>query len=381
MLIFLALWGVLLVLHLQALQLWTPLQPLSRIADVLCLPFAVPAGWLFPPVAHHHSVAHYVLRTGLAAGAMLLALRLLPVIRGPGKALPGPTRREVLLGSVAAAAGAAGVWATCVEPGMLRLRRYEVSLPGLPPELDGFRLAHATDTHYGPYIGADHIRRAFDLLNAEEPDLLVLTGDYVHRTPLAVPTGIQLLTHGKARLGSVAVLGNHDHWEGAEACRTELRRHGIPLLENRCLFLSASGLAAGPSPHALAVCGVGDLWEGVVDPQAALAGVPEGMPRLLLSHNPDVAEEIRGVRFDLQLSGHTHGGQVSLPMIGTPLVPSLYGSKYAGGLVQGPGWPVIVSRGVGMAVTPVRLNVPPEVSLIILRRIHTTATIPPHRDR
>lgn len=374
MLIFLALWGVLLFLHLQALQLWTPLQPLSRIADVLCLPFAVPAGWVSPPVAHHHSVVHYVLRTGFAAGAMVLAWRLLPIVRGPRAGRPGPTRREVVLGGLAAAAGAAGVWATAVEPGMLRLRRYEVLLPGLPPELDGLRLAHASDTHYGPYIGADHIRRAFDLLNAENPDLLVLTGDYVHRTPLAIPTGIEVLTHGRARLGAVAVLGNHDHWEGADACRVELRRHGIPLLENRCLFLSARGLTSQPSDGGLAVCGVGDLWEGEVDPRAALAGVPERVPRLLLSHNPDVAEQIEGARFDLQLSGHTHGGQVSLPLLGTPLVPSLYGSKYAGGLVQGPRWPVIVSRGVGMAVTPVRLNVPPEVSLIVLRRVHTPAT-------
>lgn len=369
--IFLPLWVLLLALHLQALDLsldFAPLRAAARIADVVCLPFALPAGWVFPPVAHHHPVANYVLRTGLAAAALVLAWQALPWIRRrPPDAAPGPTRREVLLGGAAAAAAAAGVWATAVEPGMLRVRRYEITLANLPTGLDGFKIGHASDTHFGPYIGEAHIRRAFDLLNAEAPDLLVLTGDFVHRTPKAIPTGLGVLGHGKARLGSLAVLGNHDHWEGADACRQELEKQGIPLLENRRVFLTAERLHHEPVPGAVAICGVGDLWEGVVDPREALAGVPEAMPRILLSHNPDVAELILDARFDLQLSGHTHGGQVSLPLLGTPLVPSAYGSKYAGGLVQGPRWPVLVSRGVGMAVTPVRLNVPPEVSLIVLR--------------
>jgi hypothetical protein len=210
------------------------------------------------------------------------------------------------------------------------------------------------------------------MLNAEQPDLVLLTGDYVHQTPSAIPDGIAVLTELKSRLGSLAVLGNHDHWEGTEACRAEFVRHGLPLIDNQRVFLSARGLSEQPVGPCLAICGVGDLWEDSVDPEKALQDVPADCPRLLLSHNPDVAELIPNrfprLRFDLQLSGHTHGGQVSFPGVGTPIVPSAYGPRYAGGLVQGPAWPVVVSRGVGLTVLPVRFRVPPEVGLITLRR-------------
>jgi hypothetical protein len=100
-----------------------------------------------------------------------------------------------------------------------------------------------------------------------------------------------------------------------------------------------------------------------------LEGVSESMPRIVLAHNPDTAETVPpGVRVDLMCSGHTHGGQVSLPLVGTPIVPSEYGSRYAGGLCLGPSCPVVVSRGVGMAILPVRFRVPPEIGVIELVR-------------
>ena len=112
---------------------------------------------------------------------------------------------------------------------------------------------------------------------------------------------------------------------------------------------------------------MGDLWEDRVSFNDALAGVPEDMPRIVLSHNPDVAETMpAGFRVDLMCAGHTHGGQVWVPTLGTPIVPSRYGSKYAGGLVQGPHCRVLVSRGVGMAILPVRFRVRPELVVIDL---------------
>jgi predicted MPP superfamily phosphohydrolase len=120
------------------------------------------------------------------------------------------------------------------------------------------------------------------------------------------------------------------------------------------------------------VGGVGDLWEDTTDLAVALSDVSVDCPRILLSHNPDFAEQAdtfsADLRVDLQISGHTHGGQVQLPVVGAPMVPSRYGGKYAGGLVEGPRWPVIVSRGVGMAILPVRFGVEPEVGLIQLVR-------------
>ena len=125
-------------------------------------------------------------------------------------------------------------------------------------------------------------------------------------------------------------------------------------------------------PGGLCVAGVGDLWEGNPDYAAALNGVPAGHPRLLLSHNPDAAESRRPpaagqYRVDLMLSGHTHGGQIRLPGLGTPMIPILYGQKYASGLVEGPACTVYVSRGIGTTVMPLRLGVRPEIAVIELK--------------
>src|SRR4051794_38533028 len=125
------------------------------------------------------------------------------------------------------------------------------------------------------------------------------------------------------------------------------------------------------APEGLAICGVADLWESRPDYELALGGLPADMPRLLLSHNPDVAEEPRfvrsGLRVDLMVSGHTHGGQIWVPGLGTPMVPSRYGQKYVQGWVEGPVCPVFVCRGVGMSGLPVRFGVPPEIAVLELQ--------------
>ena len=197
------------------------------------------------------------------------------------------------------------------------------------------------------------------------------TGDYVHRTPRSIETGVSLLAGFRARLGAVAVLGNHEHWEGEQACLDVFRRIGLPVLRNERLFVTPGGLAPTPVPNeSICVAGLRDLWEDTASFGEALAGVEASIPRIVLAHNPDTAElaEAAGHRVDLMCSGHTHGGQVSLPVVGAPRVPSEFGEKYAGGLCRGPGFPVLVSRGVGMAVLPVRFRVPPEISLIELTR-------------
>ena len=147
------------------------------------------------------------------------------------------------------------------------------------------------------------------------------------------------------------------------------RRAGIRLLDRDHVFLGPEGLREEPGEDALCLAGFGDLWEDEHDPADALVGVPGATPRLVLSHNPDYAERIPAdLRVDLLLAGHTHGGQVRVPGRGTPVVPSAFGQKYAGGLCQGPRCPVQVSRGVGMAYLPVRIGVPPEIVELTLVR-------------
>ncbi len=355
----------------QAALRLAPIQGLSNPIEFVMIPFTTLALKIWPSVNDHSAPAFYPGRCLLAgfgwATCVALGFKLTRLLKRPVDS----GRRGLLAAGVTVPIAGMGLYTTTLLPSNLSLRRYEVKLAGLPPELDGLKLGQLSDTHFGPLVGLPHIRRAIAMLNAEQPDLMLLTGDFVHRTPAAIPEGIAVLTECRARFGSLAVLGNHDHWEGQTRCREEFARHQIPLIDGDRFFLGPDGLARTYSPGRIAICGVDDLWEGWLKPDLALRDVPEECVRLLLSHNPDVAEVIPfrfpELRFDLQLSGHTHGGQVLIPGLGPLATGSSYGTRFLGGLVQGPRWPVVISRGVGMTVFPVRFGVPPEVVLVTLR--------------
>lgn len=349
-----------------------PLQALSNLAGLLTVPASVVAHQFFPPISHDHSPpGFFVARAVIAGFGYVMAFYAVGALFRSQTGRLDPSRRRLLAAGLAAPAAGLAVYASAVEPGSLEVRRYEVKLSGLPPALEGLKIGHLSDTHHGPLVSLGFIRSAIERLNSEGPDIVFLTGDFVHQTQLAIPDGIGVLTECRARFGSLSVLGNHDHWESEQLCRQEFGRRGLRLIDSDRVFLSADGLSDDPVKDSVAICGVGDLWEGKLEPEAALRGVPEDCPRLLLSHNPDVAELIPlrhpGLRFDLQFSGHTHGGQVLLPGVGPLATGSAYGKRYLGGLLAGPAWPVVVSRGVGMTVFPVRFRVPPEIGLVTLR--------------
>ena len=262
-----------------------------------------------------------------------------------------------------------GGYGSVIAPARLKVRAYTVPIEGLPVELDGLRVVQVSDTHYGPFVSREYIESVVDQANRLGPDLVALTGDYVHFTPRSVEPGIELLGALRGRLGTVAVFGNHEHWEGADRCREVFDRIQIPVIDNARLFLTAEGLSANPvSEGALCIAGVGDLWEGEVSFEKAFAGVDANVPRLVLSHNPE-AVRLMGVdeRADLLLGGHTHGGQVAIPFIGG-LVHSGISPQMLGGMSYIGRCAVIVSRGVGVAGVPLRLGVPPEIGSITLRR-------------
>jgi uncharacterized protein len=337
---------------------------------------------LLPATGTASSVRHTnpSLEVAILGAASLLApvlvwwvLRSVRMPSRPSKGSEGaiPRRRfmESAAWTVLVTGGATASYATAWEPDTLRVREYAPVIRDLPRELDGLRIVHVSDTHYGPYVTLPFLRKVLTHVNALRPDLVVLTGDYVHRTPHAIEPGIAVFEGLRSRFGAVAVLGNHDHWEGADACRAVFKKIGIPLIDNDRRFLTGDGLGTDIAENALCIAGVGDFWEDDVLLDKAIAGVPEDMPRLVLSHNPDVGESVSAnQRVDLMLSGHTHGGQVWVPGRGTPVVPSKYGQKYAGGMCQGRSCPVLVSRGVGLAILPVRFGVPPEIGLVTLAR-------------
>lgn len=290
------------------------------------------------------------------------------------------SRRRFLVEAPGAAVGLVGacgaVRATLMDPWNLKVRTYRVTIRDLPPGLDGVRFVQLSDTHLGPRVPAAFIARAVRAAVALRPTVVLLTGDYIHNGSGHIAQAAALFQPLRsAAIPTVAVLGNHDWYGDGPAMARALQGVGVRMVDNGRVYLDARARALTdelPEAGSLCIAGVGDLLEDVVDADAALAGVPGHVPRLLLAHNPDTAEHAglrrAGHRIDLMLSGHTHGGQVRLPLLGTPLIPSRYGRKYAGGLVQGPVCPVIVSRGIGMSLVPVRFGVPPEVVLIELVR-------------
>lgn len=249
-----------------------------------------------------------------------------------------------------------------------QIRRYELPIEGLPRGLRGFRILQIADLHLGPCVGPEFVRGVVERGLELRPDLFALTGDYVEhaRSPVhELPALLGPLCRDPSApaLGAVGVLGNHDWYAGHTRVGEALAGAGIRLLNNERVFLTEDReLIPSPAPGALCIAGLGDLNHQDCRPVGALAGVAERTPRVVLSHHPDSAElEVwGGVRADAMLSGHTHGGQIALPFIGPPVSHSRYGRKYLGGVAQGPRFPVVVSRGLGMALLPVRFGVPPE---------------------
>lgn len=367
----------------------------ANMFGVLCSP-----GWfvmvrLFATGAsplHPESIVTAVIINGLSWAVWLamlaMALRIRRWLAGTRAPVQSPAapgnggRRRLLVNSVfaggALAAGGSLAHGTLVAPWQLRVTRYRVPIKGLAPELDGVRIAFICDTHLGPRVPdsfvAEALRTACDL----KPDLFLLGGDYVHNGAAQLPRAAEqlklLVATGKPVIG---VLGNHDWYAQRQGPAPVLREAGITMIDNGRVFLHPGRTVSARPPEGAGLCiaGVGDLWTDVVNCAAALDGVRPDLPRLLLSHNPDVAAGVDlppgaiGVgdrRVDLFLCGHTHGGQVVLPLIGTPIVPIRSGQRFAYGLVQGPHGPVIISSGVGMSLVPIRINCPPEIVEITL---------------
>ena len=278
--------------------------------------------------------------------------------------------RRAAAGGAGAGAALVTVDASLLAPQRLQLREYTVPIADLPSSMEGLRIAHVSDTHRGPYITHAMIEHAIRQANALEPDLALLTGDFVYHHRSYIEDGVGLLSMLKPRIGSLAVLGNHDHWQGTSQCREAFAKYGIPLLDNARVFLDERGFSNRPRRGTpICIAGLGDLWADRCDFGAALGEIPEHIPRIVLSHNPDIAAEApRDTRIDLMLSGHTHGGQVRFPGLGSPFAPSKYGERFIGGMCEGSHFPVVVSRGVGLAGIPVRFRVPPEIGVITLTR-------------
>ena len=280
---------------------------------------------------------------GAAGGLLaLLALRL------------GGVRAAALLGLL----GAAGAgYASQIEPARPLLRHLPLTLPNLPPALEGLRVGQLSDLHIGKRFSEANARLAIAWMLRERPDLIVLTGDFVSYAHVIPQLG-PLLRDLQAPLGVYAVPGNHDYMEGFAAVTAALSAVGIPMLINEHRRLRWRD-------GELWLVGVDDMWRGKANLDAALAGVPADGWKLLLSHAPDFVDESLNRGIALQLSGHTHGGHLRLPLIGPFTLPR-YGVRYPYGLLKAGATTLYVTGG--LAGIPLRFRCPPEATIITLHR-------------
>jgi predicted MPP superfamily phosphohydrolase len=273
-------------------------------------------------------------------------------------------RRSFLRGAaLVGAAGAAGVIpvaSAATDHAEPSAERVTFRLPDLDPAHDGLKVAQLSDLHVGPRTPTETVRSAIDAANAFAPDLVVLTGDYLSHSRSELWAMRDLL--GGLVAPTVAVLGNHDVWVDPAGATAALRRHGYEVLENGWTSLRLRGAP-------LRIVGVGDHLTRREDVVRATRGLPPGPAPLVLAHGPRTADALRTLdRPLLCLSGHTHGGQINVPILTPLLLAALIREPYVRGRYQLGRVQLYVNRGVGMSGIRVRFNAPPEVTLATLRR-------------
>jgi len=284
--------------------------------------------------------------------------------------LPISRRRFLRLAAVAAG-GAIAVDATVLEPNHPRIVRREVALDRWPARLDGFTVALLSDFHYDRFFSQHPLHAAIGMINDLHPDMVVLTGDFVsvplsetwegdQKAAAAAGPCAQLLRQIQAPHGLWAVLGNHDFFTDANVVTHALQSQGIRVLANQSVPIEAESARFW-------LAGVKDVMSETADLDVTLRAVPANEATVLLAHEPDYADSVVRHAVDLQLSGHSHGGQVRFPLLGPLYLPYL-ARKYVWGLYRIGSLTLYTNPGLGTFGLPVRWNCPPEVTLLTLRR-------------
>ncbi len=280
-----------------------------------------------------------------------------------------PTNRRKFF-RLAAAAGVGAVVADTVliEPNRPRIVRKEIRLRRWPLQMDGFTVALLSDFHYDPYFSVHPLRAAIGMVNALHPDIIVLTGDFVSVPDFGDPENgaesaepcAEILSKMQAPHGLWAVMGNHDVFTNSDRVTAALRAVGIKVLANQSIPIEKNG-------GRFWLSGIDDVLGGGADLETSLRTIPSGEATVLLAHEPDFADRASRYSVDLQLSGHSHGGQVRLPFIRPLYLPDL-ARKYIWGLYTIGPLTLYTNPGLGTVEVPMRLNCPPEITLLTLLR-------------
>jgi predicted MPP superfamily phosphohydrolase len=276
------------------------------------------------------------------------------------------TRRGFLKLSLTAAGEAAlillgGVgYARIIEPGWEIVTELALTLPRLPFAFHGYRIVQISDIHIGTWMNQRRLAKVIDTVNQLNPDLVVITGDFVYYDiEENADELISPLSGIDAKDGTLAILGNHDYWTNPGMVREIIKSAGILDISNAVQTLERDN-------SLLHIAGVDDYWEHKDRLDLVLDALPLEGAAILLAHEPDYADiSANARRFDLQLSGHSHGGQVILPFLGPPILP-LYGRKYPMGLYQVRNMLQYTNRGIGVIPPAIRFNCRPEITALTI---------------
>lgn len=247
------------------------------------------------------------------------------------------------------------------EADQLDVEQVQLPVANLHPALEGFTIAQISDIHLEPFTKIELVQRAVALTNSLNPDLIVLTGDYVWKKEEAVFDLTPVLAQLNAPHGVISIAGNHDLWTDFDLIASAFAQERLPLLVNQ-------GLPISVGKGSLYLAGLDDGWSGNPSLRDALVNYSGNSPIILLLHEPDLADDYAtDARIVLQLAGHSHGGQIRLPRLGPLLLPYL-GWKYDQGLYRVKNMWLYTNRGLGVTNEPVRFNCSPEITHITLVR-------------
>ena len=310
----------------------------------------------------------FVISIGIFLGLLLFLYTEIRRSSGPmrwGRTPRWAKRLRILFAVVVVLIAGVAFWAFLIEPGRLVVREQTIQIDNWPHELDGLRIAVLSDIHADDwFIDDKKLRKIVERTNQLQPELIVILGDYMasngHVTRRVEPERFgAILKDLHAPLGVYSVLGNHDWWYSGTKVRRGLEQNGIVVLENEVIHFDARGTT-------LWLVGLADLWTRRQEIAETVAMVPEGKPVIALTHNPDIFPDLP-TRVPLLLAGHTHGGQVRLPLIGSVVESSDYGDRFVMGHIVENNHHLFVTTGIGTSIVPVRFGVTPEIVLLTIK--------------
>jgi predicted MPP superfamily phosphohydrolase len=249
-----------------------------------------------------------------------------------------------------------------IEPFWLNIHRIDIYSEEIPAGFDNKNIAFLSDIHCGPYFPISRVKGLVATVNYLNPDMAVLTGDYIQYGTTYINDCFGELKNIQTRYGSYAVLGNHDNWSGSKLIKEKIQESNMTLLDNAALWLNIG-------QDRIKIGGVGDYLTDEQDLSSTLSNLKINDFSILLSHDPDYADKLTSEeldRIDLMLSGHTHGGQVSIFGLWS-ISPSVYGKNLKTGIIKKNHMEIIVSKGIGTVTLPIRFFVRPEIILITLK--------------